>query len=191
MSPIVDLGGKGEMDFSVEPMITHHELYIFLPKGGKMNAIILQPISAGTEPETFSLVKQVADKFVCPDFTAQGVQFFFQAVHAMLYTPEPNLFTLTALEGNAIVGMIAMRDNFHICLFFVDERHHGQGIGRALLDKVLGECIQRDPAISRIEVNSSPYAVPVYSRLGFRQILPPQHANGIVCVPMEKTLVSS
>jgi GNAT superfamily N-acetyltransferase len=153
-----------------------------------MNTGAITYIQPGQEAKAFSLVKRVADRFVCGDCTEAGIDFFFQAVRAMLFEPGPNIFTLLALEGGDPIGMITLRDNNHICLFFVDERHHGRGTGRGLLDKAIVECVQRDAGTDRIEVNSSPYAVPIYARLGFSPVTPLQNANGIAFVPMVKSL---
>ena len=77
--------------------------------------------------------------------------------------------------------MIATRKNgTHIALFFVNGAHHRRGIGKRLFQAALSDC----PA-DRMTVNSSPYAVPVYHRLGFSDISAEQTVSGIRFTPME------
>ncbi|MEG0774239.1 GNAT family N-acetyltransferase [Clostridium sp.] len=53
----------------------------------------------------------------------------------------------------------------HIALSFVDGKHHRQGIGKKLFQIVLENSTAKE-----ITVNSTPYAVEVYNRLGFVDI---------------------
>ena len=48
----------------------------------------------------------------------------------------------------------------------------------------LAICRREKPDLVAITVNSSPYAVPIYERLGFRQTKPEQVVDGIRIVPM-------
>ncbi|MDY3031476.1 MAG: GNAT family N-acetyltransferase [Clostridia bacterium] len=72
-----------------------------------------------------------------------------------------------------------IRSKNHISLFFVDEKHHRQGIGRKLF-----EIMQRDYDTKEFTVNSSPYAVKAYEHLGFECVDTEQTVNGIRCIPM-------
>ena len=67
----------------------------------------------------------------------------------------------------------------HIALFFVAEERLGQGIGKALFQHVLSHC--PGPLLT---VHSSPYAVPVYQRLGFTADGPERQEDGIRYTPM-------
>ena len=80
--------------------------------------------------------------------------------------------------------MIEVRDHDHISLFFVDAPFHQRGIGRELVHRALDICRRNRQDLQRIDVNSSPYAVPVYEKLGFRQAAPEQVKNGIRFIPM-------
>ena len=69
-------------------------------------------------------------EFEAPEYSAEGVRAFkaFLSDREML-----SLFTIYgAFENGTPVGMLAVRDGVHISLFFVDGRHHRQGIGTAL-----------------------------------------------------------
>ena len=60
---------------------------------------------------------------------------------------------------------------------------HRQGIARALFSAVRDFC-RTDPAVSRITVNSSPYAVEIYRRLGFTATDAERVTDGIRFTPM-------
>ena len=78
-------------------------------------------------------------------------------------------------------GVIATRnDRKHICCFFVKEQFQRQGIGRKLW-----EYIKNNSPHNIITVNSSPYAVPVYHKLGFTDTDTEQLKDGIRYTPMK------
>jgi predicted GNAT family N-acyltransferase len=64
----------------------------------------------------------------------------------------------------------------------------GKGIGRCLLSHAIALCQQERPDLSEVEVHSSPWAVPVYGRLGFRPTGPEQEQCGIRYTRMIKTI---
>ena len=92
-----------------------------------------------------------------------------------------------ALDGKKIVGMITLRDTTHISLLFVDEKYHRQGIGRALM-QYLSNYLLTEVQASRVTVNSSPYGVEFYHKLGFRDLRPQEKRDGIIYTPMEFVL---
>lgn len=68
-----------------------------------------------------------------------------------------------AYDNRELKGVIATNKNRrHICCFFVKAQYHRQGIGRKLWEYLLA-----NSSSEVITVNSSPYAVPVYHKLGF------------------------
>ena len=88
-------------------------------------------------------------------------------------------FFVCECEGG-IRGVIGMRDQTHLYHLFVDASFHGRGIARKLWDYV------RDRSdTSIITVNSSPFAVPVYQKLGFVQVGEIEYQDGIEFIPME------
>lgn len=89
-----------------------------------------------------------------------------------------------ALDGKTIVGMLTLRDGTHISLLFVDEKYHRRGIGRALLQYMCHYLLTEVQAC-RVTVNSSPYGVGFYHRLGFRDLRPQEKKDGIIYTPME------
>lgn len=143
-------------------------------------------IRAGEEDEVFDLVKAGFDEYVSPDLTEEGINEFFRAAREMIYGKPTAHCIMVAESKNGIVGMIDIKDNNHICLFFIAKEFHGRGIGRELLEQATAECIRNNN--QEIEVNSSLFAVQIYKKLGFVQTKPEQVLNGIRFVPMVKML---
>ena len=86
-----------------------------------------------------------------------------------------------AYDNGKLKGVIATNENRkHVCCFFVKAKYHRQGIGRKLWEHIL---INNQNSI--ITVNSSPYAVPVYHKLGFVDTDTEQLTDGIRYTPMK------
>lgn len=84
-------------------------------------------------------------------------------------------------EGQAgLCGVIALREQSHLHHLFVRSDAHKQGVARALWEHAKSESDS-----SKLFVNSSLPAVPVYERFGFVAKDAPQSKNGLVFVPME------
>ncbi len=67
-----------------------------------------------------------------------------------------------AFKNDELLGIIAMKNKSHLTLLFTKKEHHRKGVAKALFNQML--------EISEVEVitvNSSPYAVEVYHKLGF------------------------
>jgi GNAT superfamily N-acetyltransferase len=143
-------------------------------------------MKAGEETEVFNLIARVFDEFVAPGYSQEGVQAFLDYVQpeALLTRSADNHLTLLALADTQILGVIDMRSCHHISLLFVDTAYQGQGISRALLDTALSLCRELGHDLAEITVNSSPYAIPIYERLGFRATAGEQVKNGIRFTPM-------
>lgn len=85
-----------------------------------------------------------------------------------------------ALHNNKITGILAVDDKLkHICLFFVDKDFQNTGIGTALFKRFFNESTPK-----AVTVNSSPFAVKVYGKLGFTATGSRQVSDGIVYIPM-------
>lgn len=113
------------------------------------------------------------------DYTTQGVASFKRtALHNASYIE--NLKMYGAFYNHVLIGVIATRnEGNHIALFFVDGSYHRQGIGSNLFQEVRKNCTANE-----VTVNSSPYAVEVYHKLGFLDNGPEQLIDGIRFTPM-------
>ena len=126
-------------------------------------------------------VKLIWDTFLefeAPDYSAQGVETF------RAFISNENIFETAeffgAFENDALYGVIATRENrTHICCFFVASQRQKQGVGRTLW-----EYVKTHSEASAISVNSSPFAVPIYHRLGFCDTDTEQLTDGMRYTPM-------
>lgn len=142
-------------------------------------------------PAAIELVWTVFDEFEGPDYAPEGVEEFRKSVNCetvtqMVSRGEMRLWGCYVY--GQLAGVIATRGDAHISLLFVRKENHRQGIARKLFEIVLEECRKND-TVSRITVNSSPYAVEVYHRLGFVDTDAEKTINGIRFTPMEFVII--
>ena len=84
------------------------------------------------------------------------------------------------MHNNKIIGILAVDNKVnHICLFFVDKDFQNTGIGTVLFKRFLNEFMPK-----AVTVNSSPFAVKVYEKLGFTATGSRLVSDGIVYIPM-------
>jgi len=133
------------------------------------------------------MIGKVFGEFVAPGYEQKGVDTFLDYAEASAMAKRlesDSHFGFTSKDENRIAGYIEVRGNEHISLMFVDKEYHIKGICRELFGLAKSECLIRNPELKQISVNSSPYAVTVYERLGFSAIDVEQEKNGIRFVPM-------
>jgi len=139
--------------------------------------------------QALDLVLKVFNKFEAPDYSQQGIDTFYKFIEQNSISNKlqnNQLKIWAAFKDNEIVGVIATRDINHISLFFVDTEHHKQGIGKMLFIAAMSDITINK--LSYITVNSSPYAVPIYHHLGFKDTDIAQIADGVKFTPMEYDL---
>ncbi len=138
----------------------------------------------GEEAKVCSLVETVFNEFVAPDYEAEGINEFFKFANSLALAERAgsDQIVIVAEQGSNIVGIIEMRNCEHIAMLFVSFR--GKGIAKELINRSVEECRNRKPGLKRITVNSSPFAEPFYSRMGFTPTGPFQKKNGITFEPM-------
>jgi GNAT superfamily N-acetyltransferase len=140
------------------------------------------------EQAVLALVMRGFDELVRPDFSDQGVAEFARAARSFVVERPADHRVTIAERAGRLVGMIDVRDSSHISLFFVEPDDREHGVGRALLESAIECCLSAEPRPSAISVNSSPWAVPVYERLGFTATGSEIERNGIRAVPVAKPL---
>ena len=125
------------------------------------------------------LVWQVFQQYEAPDYTQEGSAEFYKSIHDEKYLSE--LCWYGAFVQDDLVGVLATRSaGAHIALFFVEGKYHRQGIGKQLY-----QAARAANHSNMMAVNSSPYAVPVYQKLGFRNTGSEQVVNGLRFTPMK------
>ena len=143
-------------------------------------------MNPGEEVEICSLVMDSFSEFIAPDYSQKGIDEFskYAQPDELLKRSQSDHFVLVAIANEKIIGMIEIRDHNHISMLFVGKSFHRRGVGTELMRRALEICRQKDKDLKEVSVFSSPYAVPIYERLGFQQTEAEQIKNGIRFIPM-------
>lgn len=141
----------------------------------------LRPEALG---EALALVETSFTDFVALGYGPEGIGEFLRFIEygniRALYE-RGELTMWCCLSGGSIVGVLAAR-GAHISLLFVDAAHHRRGVARRLLDALLAGLAPG----AAVDVNSSPYGLAAYRRLGFRETGGEEVKNGIRFIPMQR-----
>jgi GNAT superfamily N-acetyltransferase len=90
----------------------------------------------------------------------------------------------TAWGGDALAGVLALRDRSHVFHLFVAAAYQRQGVAQALWRHAMSEARAMGHN-GGFTVNATPYALPVYERFGFVATGPEVQTRGIAYVPMQ------
>lgn len=151
--------------------------------------MLIKAIHAASLSPALALIKRVFDEYEAPDYSPEGIAQFHSFIsyeNIVANLDGGNFKCWGAYENERILGVIATRNINHIAMFFVDGAHHRKGIGRQLYQTVADDAKQNGKAF--ITLNSSPYAVPVYHRLGFGYTDVERVTDGIRYTPMKAFL---
>ena len=135
-----------------------------------------------------NMINIVFDEFVGKDYSEEGKKSFkdYLEKNSVFERLKNNYYkAYLARFNNEIIGILEIKNNNHISLFFVKKEHHKKGIGKKLFEYFINKIKQENIGINKITVNSSIYAEKIYSRLGFVRINDIQEKNGIIFIPME------
>jgi len=138
--------------------------------------------------ETLGLVRDVFMEFEAPDYTDEGIEEFLRFLDPVEISDmieEDKMRIWTCDFKGEVIGMLAGRKD-HINLLFVNGKHHRKGIARRLLKEMTDHYKP-----SEITVNSSPYALEAYRRLGFVETDAEKQENGIIFTPMTLSIEPS
>ena len=123
--------------------------------------------------------------YEAPDYSVRGVHNFRNFVRDPLLK---KMFTygeyiaIGAFSDRRMVGIIGVRNTNHISLLFVDRDYHRNGIASSLIDRYVRDAKKK--GITYVTVNSSPYAVDFYHKIGFINITDEVEKDGIKFTPM-------
>lgn len=138
----------------------------------------IEKINFQNREKALELVLSVFMQYEAPEYSQQGIKTFKDFINSKELIDGLEIYG--AFKEKEIVGVIATRnDGNHIALFFVNGKFHGQGIGRKLFETIIKESTEE-----KITVNSSPYAVEVYKKLGFIPDSDEQLTDGLRYTPM-------
>ena len=153
-------------------------------------AITYREIHKGEEEKACQLIMEVFDEFIAPGYSEEGISEFSKTAYPenMRNRLDNNRFIILAFDEDLLVGVIEVRNSDHISLFFVRKEYMGKGIGKTLNKLAVDKCLEVNPGLTDIDVGSSPYAVPIYEKLGFVAVNSEQTFKGIRYTPMVLTL---
>ena len=159
-----------------------------------MNIITVRKLYEADYDDAIALVEKVFTEFEAPIYKPEGVEKFMN----FLAADETRQSFLSgrekmwgAFDGQRIVSVIRMRTLNHISLVFTDKEYHRNGITREVFRLVLNDVLHDYPQIYRLTVNSSPYGLPFYTKLGFKPTELQRCDDGIVFTPMEYIIDST
>ena len=138
-------------------------------------------------PAASALAGRVFAEFEAPEYSPEGIGTFLRFVAPEALAAQHrngSMQSWGAFRRGRLVGIIALTRRSHLCLLFVEKACHRQGIARTLFSTLRDHC-RTAPDTPRITVNSSPYAVGAYRRLGFRATGDERTVDGIRFTPME------
>ncbi len=141
----------------------------------------------GEEEAVNSLISRVFDKYIGKGYPQEGqdnFKHFISPDNIRERFKNGTDFILLAKDNSEIIGVISIRNNDHISTLFVDERYHKRGIASELLKRSLELIHVKEKGIEKITVNSSPYAVEIYKKMGFKATDSQKLKDGIIFVPM-------
>lgn len=157
-----------------------------------MENIFIRPITKDEWDEAMRIAWDTFILFEAPEYSKEGIQSFknfvkdpilktlflegkYRVLAAFAYDEETNL--------SLMVGIIGARNETHISLLFVDSEYHRRGIASRLVTQMCNWTFM-DYGKREMTVNSSPYAVGFYHKMGFVDTNIEQTTDGIRYTPM-------
>jgi GNAT superfamily N-acetyltransferase len=141
--------------------------------------ITMRPATAADYPALADLLHALALVFILPGMPVEAAATFLREndKEAMLaYRAQGHVVTVAEIAGE-LAGFIAIRPPSHLFHLFVAQPFQRRGVARALW------CAARGDA-ARFTVNASPYAIPVYTAMGFACAGPLACHHGVTFQPM-------
>jgi predicted GNAT family N-acyltransferase len=159
-----------------------------------MCAIVrIKVMCPGEEIVVSDLVTSTFQHDVAPFYAQEGIREFLSYTNpsALQNRQARNHVVIVASQNESVIGVLELRDYYHISLLFIEVMHQRQGVGRLLVDEALRLIRTHQPETREVTVNSSPNAVEAYKRFGFQVTGELQVKNGIGFVPMSLQLGST
>ena len=149
--------------------------------------ILIRTINENEWEEAMNLAWDTFILYEAPEYTKEGITSFRNFVRDPILKTlfiEGKYNVLAAFNNNIIVGIIGVRNETHISLLFVDSEYHKKGIARRLVEKTFERTYEKYGK-REMTVNSSPYAVGFYHKMGFVDTDIEQTTDGIRDTPMK------
>lgn len=138
----------------------------------------------------FSLIWRTFLEFVAPDYTEEAVDNFKRNIidnmdYRTFFTSGKEVM-YGAYSKDELLGVVSVRGSDFISCVFVNKAYHRNGIAKALFSQVISDLKKQE--VKSIKLNSTPYAVPFYHSIGFKDLGKQQTYQGILFTPMELKL---
>jgi GNAT superfamily N-acetyltransferase len=152
--------------------------------------IIIRKITCNEVESAMALALEVFMEFEAPDYGPAGVETFKKDIvenREYLEGARQGLCPIYgAFDGEKMVALMGMRSSkTHINLVFTKKEYHRKGIARAIFRYLLNDILAENPALDVLTLNSSPYGLPFYLKIGFVPQGEEQTINGIRFTPMK------
>lgn len=147
---------------------------------------LIRPLYKSEWEEAMQLAWDTFVLFEAPEYSKEGIKNFKNFVRDPILKTlflEEKYRTLAAFYNGLMVGIIGVRNENHISLLFVDSEFHRKGIATRLVKKMMEETAVKYGK-REMTVNSSPYAVGFYHKLGFKDLSNEITTDGIRYTPM-------
>lgn len=156
------------------------------------NGIFIEDAKPDEWDEAMTLVFKTFLKFEADEYGKAGTDSFMRFIsdERLFKMFEMGLYKVAVAKDNGkIVGVSSLRNGNHISLLFVDEKYHGQHIGKSLISYMQKHylCDTKNDSYL-LTVYAAPYAVEFYKHIGFFETASLMEADGITYIPM--TLVT-
>ena len=141
--------------------------------------------------EALDLVWEVFEKYEAPVYEEMGIKTFRHFIEYGNMVEKVNqgeMIFWGCYLNNYLVGVIALRTGQHISLLFVREKFHRLGVARRLVRVAVSHLLNQEPEIRAVTVNSSPFAVEFYKKIGFVPLGPERTEDGIRFTSMRMSI---
>lgn len=151
-----------------------------------MDELEIRPAHVADADATIALVLRTFDEFIAPDYSEEGVATFYAAITAdnLVAAIDDGDIILLGLVDGILAGVVRVRDQTHISWLYVDKPYQSRGIGRQLITTAASQIGVRHPEATMVTLSSSPFALPIYRRLGFEVAGKETTKDGIRMTPM-------
>lgn len=149
---------------------------------------VVRRLGASEVDAALQLAWQTYLEFEAPDYGPEGVETFRQDIvenepfRRACMSGENRLWG--SFDGERLIGIMGMRGKAHICIVFTHKDYHRRGVATAIWRQLLADVRREDPEIVKITLNSSPYGLPFYLKIGLMPLEPEKTLNGIRFTPM-------
>lgn len=155
--------------------------------------IVIRKITSDEVETAMNLALEVFMQFEAPDYDPLGVDTFKKDIvenPEFIENAKQGICPIYgAFDGDKMVALIGMRSSkTHINLVFTKKEYHRRGIARAIFHYLLEDILKENPSLEVLTLNSSPYGLPFYLKIGFEALSEEQEINGIRFTPMRYCL---